>query len=431
MDICIKPRKLGGSICAITSKSDAHRIILCSALCRENVKIYINSISEDIYATIDCINALGCKTEIFDDHIIVHPVNIGSKNDIYTLNCRESGSTLRFMLSIVAALGLNCVFEGNGRLPQRPLSPLYELLTDNGVTYTRFGSILPLQSTGKLKPGTFTFSGNVSSQFTTGLLMALPLLTGDSKIILTPPVESRPYIDMTLNTLRLFGISITETNENNNSVFYIKGNQVYISPKEIQTEGDWSNIAFWFIAGALSNRISIKGLNPYSAQGDKYIAEYVKNTGRHIYQDNGIYTIENTKSINNAIDTDASSIPDLVPIIAVNASVANGTTHIYNAGRLRIKESDRLYAVSENLKKLGADVKELSDGLVITGKDSLNGGTTDSYNDHRIAMAMAVASTVCKDNVVIKNAEAVNKSYPTFFDDFKKLGGETNVIGLR
>lgn len=429
MDLRIKPGKLSGEIDAISSKSDAHRILICSFLSKNETHLRVNIMSEDIMATIGCIKEAGCPVEYRNNIITIKPKTIDINKE-YVFDCNESGSTLRFLIPIAAALGMKATFVGKGRLPKRPLSPLLEELEAHGVSLKKTGSdYLPLALEGKLSPGTFKIAGNVSSQFVTGLLFALPLLQEESKLIITPPVESRPYIDMTLHTLKKYGIKVQETRENDNICFYVNGGQKYTSLRHIEAEGDWSNAAFWFVAGALSeDGLVINGLDEDSLQGDKYIVEHVKNIGADVARVDGFYMVKRNSLA--ARDVDASKIPDLVPIIATLAAVSKGTTRIYNAYRLRIKESDRLKTVAANLSNLGADITELEDGLVINGKDILEGGITDSYNDHRIAMSMAIAACMCKNDVIIKNAEAVNKSYPTFFEDFKKARGVYDVIQL-
>ncbi len=430
MDVRIKPGKLCGEIEAISSKSDAHRILIGSFLSKNETNLHVNILSEDIKATIDCIREAGCTVDYANNMLKIKPVPIDVDKEYY-FDCNESGSTLRFFIPIAAALGINATFTGKGRLPERPLSPLLEELEAHGVRIKRpDDASLPLVLEGKLAPGIFKIAGNISSQFVTGLLFALPLLEEESKLIITPPVESRPYIDMTLNTLRKYGIKVQETRENENTCFYVASGQKYTSPKHIEAEGDWSNAAFWFVAGAMSEEgMVIKGVNERSLQGDKYIVEHLIRVGAKVEKIDDGYKV--TKNILLARDVDAAKIPDLIPIIATLASVSKGTTRIYNAYRLRIKESDRLRTVAQNLRNLGADITELEDGLVINGKEMLEGGITDSYNDHRIAMSMAIAAGMCKKDVVIKNAEAVNKSYPTFFDDFKRGKGVFDVIELR
>jgi 3-phosphoshikimate 1-carboxyvinyltransferase len=281
---------------------------------------------------------------------------------------------------------------------------------------------------GRLQAGDFYIPGNISSQYITGLLFALPLLDGDSSIRVTSPLESSKYVDMTLDVLEQFGIIINAEHKDSYPVYRINGNQKYRAPETACAEGDWSNIAFWIIAGILTKEGSItcENIAEQSLQGDKAVVDLATQMGGTIDAYSGSITVKRNKL--NCIDIDASEIPDLVPIMAVAASTAQGATRIYNAGRLRIKESDRLATVCDCLTKLGANITEEPDGLTIHGVPELTGGTVSGYNDHRIVMAMTIASLVCKEPVIIDGAEAINKSYPTFFDDFKSLGGEFCVI---
>jgi 3-phosphoshikimate 1-carboxyvinyltransferase len=325
-----------------------------------------------------------------------------------SLKVGESGSTLRFLLPIVGALGCGAEFHLEGRLPERPLSPLYEELVKHGCTLTPQGSN-PLKIKGRLRAGHYIIDAGVSSQFISGLLFALPLLKSDtpSTIRLWGNIESASYIDLTVDMLHKFGIRA----DFDGSCFVVPANQTYTAPEsEVVVEGDWSNAAFWLAAG-----VEVTGLTPDSRQGDRAIVEI----------------LEQLDSDDNVCEVDAGDIPDLVPIIAVKAAVAKGkSTTIFNAERLRIKESDRLAAITEVLTALGADIRESEegDGLEIRGLESLKGGVTvSSHNDHRIAMSAAIAATVCEAPVTIEGAESVEKSYPAFWEDFRSLGGKIEV----
>ena len=323
----------------------------------------------------------------------------------------------------MGALGHRASFYGEGRLPERPLSPLYEELTAHGCVLSPKGS-RPLVISGKLKAGTYTMPGNVSSQYISGLLFALPLLTGDSKILLEGKLESRGYVDMTLQVIRKFGIQIEESDTG----FTVPGGQTYQAPQSYVVEGDWSNSCFFLVAGALAEGgICVKGLSQQSLQGDKKILDLLKNFGAEVWQGENEVIVKPGKL--RGITIDASQIPDMVPILAVLACAAEGRTVIENAGRLRIKESDRLATVSQVLNGLGAKVKELPEGLIIEGLagEQMSGGTADGANDHRIVMMAAISSLLCKEPVIITGAEAVSKSYPDFFWDLKKLELDGNV----
>lgn len=421
MDIKITPADLCGSLRAVTSKSDAHRCLICAALCDEPTDVVIHDLNRDIEATIGCLCALGAKIEQTSAEVWqVQPISKKIKKA--RLNCQESGSTLRFMVPVAAALCHTAQFEGAGRLPQRPLSPLREEMEAHGCTF--IGAQLPLTVSGRLSAGRFTLPGNVSSQYITGLLLALPLLEGDSDIILTSPLESAGYVLMTLRTLAHFKIEV-ETLPNGGG-YHIKGGQQYHSPKSITAEGDWSNAAFWLAAGAIKAPVTVTSLNPSSAQGDSEIVSLLKRFGARTDKKDDLVTVSPLSL--SGITIDAAAIPDLVPILSVVACAAVGITKITNAARLRIKESDRLQTVAESLNALGGKVTQLPDGLIIEGSGSLKGGEVNSFNDHRIAMAMSIAAGICRDAVIIRDAMAVEKSYPQFYEDFKQLGGKADVI---
>ena len=423
MDMKIYAAELSGTLRAVTSKSDAHRCLICAALCDEPTDIAISELNRDIEATFDCLSALGASiTQISKEIWRVGPAAKDLK--LALLNCQESGSTLRFLLPVAAALCQSAEFKGTGRLPQRPISPLREALKANGVRFT--GVHLPLTIHGRMTPGRFTLPGDISSQYITGLLMALPLLDGDSEIILTTPLESAGYVNMTLRTLALYNITVTTLPDG--AGYQINGRQKYRSPKFIKPEGDWSNAAFWMAAGAIKAPITVEGLDPQSAQGDREIVALLEQFGAKTQQEDGRISVSPAPL--KGVTIDAAAIPDLVPILAVVACAANGTTRITNASRLRIKESDRLKTVAESLNALGGKVTELSDGLIIEGTGHLCGGEISSHNDHRIAMAMSIAAVLCRNPVIIRDAMAVEKSYPKFYEDYKCLGGNADVIEL-
>ena len=419
MEMRCTPAILSGKIKAISSKSHAHRVLICSALASEPTKIICNVLSKDITATVECLKMLGAEIKIEENTLFVNPQKFSEKAEI---DCGESGSTLRFLLPVVSALGIDTTINAHGRLPERPLSPLKEELEKKGVVFETDNKY-PLHITGNLQSGEYELAGNVSSQFVSGLLFALPLLDGDSKISLIPPVESKSYIDMTVATLRDFGILIEETE----NTYIIKGNQKYISPKEITIEGDWSNSAFFLCAGALSkDGVTVSGLNINSTQGDKKILDILKRMGASVEVNDEI-TVKKSKLMGTMVN--GGDIPDLVPIVSVMGAMCDkGVTHIVNASRLRLKESDRIATTEALLTKAGAAVSETDDGLVIWGENDLIGGRVEGANDHRIVMSAAILSCLCALPVDIVGAEAVNKSYPHFFEDFNSLGGKANVI---
>ena len=343
MDIKIIPKNLKGRLNATPSKSHAHRVLIANALAEGNANIIMDSSSKDIETTRNCLARLSDPHPIFD--------------------CHESGSTLRFLLPVSMVLKNKATFVGEGRLPQRPISPLKEEMIAHGCRFSRQGANEICTVSGSLEGGTFLIPGNVSSQYITGLLFALPLLDEGGTIELTSPLESKGYVDLTIKVLKDYGIKINET-ENG---YEVPGEQIYRAPEKISIEGDWSNMAFWMAADKIGSEIEISGLDESSVQGDKAIRNILENL-----------------TDNNVID--AGPIPDLVPILAVTASVSQGTTLITNAAKLRLKESDRLRTTYDGLSALGANIIELPAGLQITGQDKLKGGECNGSGDHRIVM---------------------------------------------
>ncbi len=413
MDKTFNKPKIKSEISAISSKSEAHRALICSALADAPTFIECNDTNADIDATADCLRALGANINREINGFSVSPIKQINKNAL--LNCRESGSTLRFLLPLSAALGANCSFIMQGRLPQRPLSPLYELLEQNGARLSPQGSN-PLSVSGKLTSGSYKIAANVSSQYISGLLFALSVSGGESTLSLDGDIESTPYIEMTLDTLKEFGSDISY--DPNAVAFAIRGVNRLTSPKHIKVGGDWSNAAFFLCAGALGERpVTVSGLDEGSRQGDRAVLEILSRMGAKITREGHGITV--SPSPLKSFDINAANIPDLVPILATAATVSQGRTTIYNASRLRLKESDRIASVCEFLSAIGADISPTNDGMVIVGKPRLCGGKVDSANDHRIAMSAAIASLVCQDSVTISRFEAINKSYPTFADNFE------------
>lgn len=494
MNIKITPQQLNGTIEAIPSKSHAHRLLIAQKLAAlqgsgQEDPLAIPTFSEDIDATKGCLAQLDEELPRFD--------------------CRESGSTIRFMIPVAMALKDEAVFAGSGKLPQRPLSPLMEEMERHGCSFEMLaaakgaaGALNCVKASergvtseicrirGRLQPGKYELAGNISSQFITGLLFALPLLNGDSSLQLTTKLESAGYVDLTLQVLREFGIEIrevwekitdedanagkkvviseraaeqadslsltanseadlegiSEANLESNSENYliryeISGNQIYREPEGLKVEGDWSNAAFWLVAGALGGNITCTGLNPDSTQRDKEIVTVLEKMGAKIERENTAYHIAGNDAPLHGETVSAAQFPDLVPVMAVAMTGASGTSSITNAERLRIKESDRLATVCDFLTILGTDIRQTEDGLIIHENNTdpsgtaahcpappLSGGTVSSHNDHRIAMAAAVASCRADGPIVITGAEAVKKSYPDFFTDFVKLGGKIEIL---
>jgi 3-phosphoshikimate 1-carboxyvinyltransferase len=395
-----------------SSKSDLHRKLICAALSRTHGEIeYHGELGEDILATIDCLGQLGSRIELGASRLVVDPGEIVSAP---RLNCRESGSTLRFLLPVAAALCDEFTISGCGRLPQRPIGTVIELLRKNGCSVV--GEALPLSVRGRLRGGSFSLPGDVSSQYLSGLLFSLPLL-GGGEIRLTTALKSAAYIDITLRNLSAYGINYTVAP---NRYILPPGREYSAPTTQLSAEGDWSNAAFFLCAGAKPGAgLIVKGLQPDSPQGDKALPDILRSMGANIVFTEGEIAVSGGEL--RAIDLDASEIPDLVPPLAVLMSVARGESRIYGAARLRHKESDRLSSVCAMLSALGGDVRETEDGLIIKGKPALSGGEADSANDHRIAMAASLAAQWCKNSVTIFNADAVRKSYPNFYQDWRKL----------
>lgn len=416
-NIIIYPSTLKGEIKIPPSKSMSHRAIIAAGLTDGISNIFNVILSEDIEATIGALKNLGATLQLKDSTLkIMGSGKLQIINEGF--NCNESGSTLRFILPIVATTGSHAIFYGNGALKQRPLKPYYDIFDDQKIKYKNNDGKLPLILDGKLKPGGFKIKGNISSQFISGLLFALPLLDGDSKIIITTDLESMSYIALTIDVLKHYSIII----ENNAyKEFIIKGSQKY-QASDFTVEGDFSQAAFWIVAGILGADVTCTGLNMNSHQGDAAIIEIVRKLNGKVIINEEKVTAFPSKTKGTIID--AAQFPDLVPIITVLAALSDGTTKIINATRLRLKESDRLKAISTELNKIGADIVETTDGLEIHGKISFKGGIVNSWNDHRIAMSLAIASLKCEQPLIIQEAECVKKSYPDFWNDFIKLGGK-------
>ena len=403
MNITITPGRLAGSVTPPASKSQGHRLLLAAALAEGESVLAGLSMSKDIQATISCICALGAQVAQQADGL--HVVGCGGRFDRrhgLFFDCGESGSTLRFMIPISLAVAGGGSFTGQGRLMERPMQPYFDIFQEKDIYYARADGKAGLE--GELTPGDYRLPGDVSSQFVTGLLYALPLLAGDSRIVITTALESRAYVDMTLDALAQFGVTACWEGE---QTLLVPGNQNY-RPACLSVEGDWSQAAFWYAARGLGSHVTVAGLNKTSKQGDRVIAEQFEQL-----------------IAPGDVTLDVSQCPDLVPALAAMAAVRQGRTHITNAARLRMKESDRLAAVTQVLCNMGADVTEQPEGLCIVGKESLAGGVSvDSCNDHRIAMMAAVAATRCEQPVTVEGAQCVSKSYPSFWEDYEALGGK-------
>ncbi len=420
-NVKIEPNILSGMIAVPPSKSAAHRAVICAALASGISTLEPVELSNDICATINCVKELGAAVSVIEKRLTIDGKMMYS-NQNTVLDCGESGSTLRFLIPVAGAGNINAKFIGHGRLPERPIGIYLDCLPKAGVRCITSGG-LPLEIRGQLRPGRFEIPGNISSQFITGLLLALPTLSGDSEIVLTSALESKSYIDMTLDIMTRFGVAVVETETG----YKVYGSQSY-SPRDTTIEGDWSQAAFFLSAGALGGNVSVENLDINSCQGDRTIVDLLRRFGADVTISGRVATSKGRELYGT--DIDAGDIPDLVPILAVVASLSAGTTNITGAARLRIKESDRLHAITEGLNALGADVTELPDGLRIVGVPSLHGGTVNGYNDHRIVMALSVAAARATEPVIITDSESINKSYPGFFNDYNNLGGNANVIDM-
>ena len=413
MKVTLLPGGVNGTVKAIPSKSHLHRLLIFAALADKPTALHFeHSNAEDIKATADCLSALGAKIETLSEGFMVTPINQERLPNKAVLPCMESGSTLRFMLPVVCALGVSAEFVMAGRLPERPLAPLDAELTRGGIRLWRKENHI-LCCEGKLAAGDYTLPGNVSSQYISGMLMALPLLNENSTLTIEGTIESADYIAMTTQAAAVFGFE---------EGYDIRGGVGFKSPGKVSAEGDWSNAAFWLCAGAMPDgNIEISGLDKESTQGDKEIFNILKSMGGCLESANQLLRVQGiTKT--HGTEIDARAIPDLVPVLCAVAAVSIGETVIKNAERLRLKESDRLAATAQTLNALGAKITEEKDGLRIQGVERLLGGTVDSWGDHRIAMMAAIASLACEREVIITGAQAVRKSYPGFWETFAALG---------
>ena len=412
MTVTVSGRTLSGNTAIIASKSVVHRLLICAALCDTPTVIEGVTYSEDIEATIRCLQAGLADVICEEDRVTVAPRKEPATDAL--LDCGESGSTLRFLLPIMAARG-GARFTGKGRLSQRPLTPIYPVLGEHGCSLSEEGTF-PLSVSGRLQGRDFEISGRLSSQFVSGLLMAAPLMGDTCRIRVTGEMTSYPYIALTIEALSHFGVTVIR----DENVFTVSGR--YTSPNTLSAEGDWSNAAFWLVGAALSGskNFGLSGLSEASRQGDQAIVALLRQAGFSVDNGEGIWRVSGSGA-RQALRVNAEAIPDLVPIVAVLATVLPGQTVIYNAERLIHKESNRLQTVCDLITALGGECVITAEGLLING-GTLQGGTVQGGNDHRIVMSAAIAALICKQPITIVGAEAVNKSYPTFFDEIEKRG---------
>ncbi|MFR6142937.1 MAG: 3-phosphoshikimate 1-carboxyvinyltransferase [Finegoldia sp.] len=423
MNVKIKPNEIKGKMKSIPSKSLLHRAIILSGIAkdREIILEQVNTISEDIEATLTCIEKLGAKTKVEGDSIRITSLGNIKKSKV-ELHCKESGTTLRLLLPLVSTFSKEATVDCSEGLRKRPIRELIETLEESGLYFKEKG--FPINISGNVTTDFFKISGDISSQYVSGLLLLSSLLDQRSSIYLTNKLESRAYVNITIRVLRDFGIIVNELEE---GVFEIYGGRDKIlPPKEYQIEGDWSNAAFFLVGGCLGDSIKMSGLNLESSQGDKKIVQILKKAGAILTCSDDF--ISSNRSHLNSFEVDFSETPDLFPILSVVAALSKGQSILKGGERLKLKESNRIESTFQMLKSLGADVKKREDGLIIQGKEILDGGIVNSFNDHRIVMSVTMASIRCKEPVSIVNAGAVKKSYPNFFEDFKKVGGIFDVI---
>ncbi len=407
-------RKMSGSVGIISSKSELHRLLICAALCDGRTELRATPVlSKDVTATISCLRALGAQIKIDGGTITVEkPLENRHICDGVTLDCMESGSTARFFLPYVSFFRENVTLTGRGKLPTRPMSDLCRCLEAHGARFS--DSFLPISiSKTASREGCFEISGNISSQYLTGLLFVLPFVRGGS-IRLTTPLESKGYVDITCDCMRLFGVDVTEKD----GVYTCSGS--YTAPtRPITVGGDWSNGAFFLCGGALSGECEVRGLVARSSQPDREIIDILSAVGAKTEISDGAARVTKDRII--PFDIDAVDIPDLVPVLAVLASGARGRSVIRNVSRLRIKESDRIEAVTSLVSSLGGSIFSDGENIYIDGCGSLRGGRVDGFSDHRIVMSAAIAACICDNDVVIDGYEAVTKSYPEFFSELDAL----------
>jgi len=423
VNITIERPPRGGEVKAIASKAHAHRMLICAALADRESFIKCIERCDDIDATVGCLESLGAKITHDGAGFHVRPVEYPISKDMILQTCGESGATLRFLLPVCGALGVPAKFIMQDSVRTRSTSPSLEQLSVNGCEIIMAND--SISCSGQLHSGDFNIPGNISSQFLSGLLFALPLCEGESIINVEGKIESMLYVTLTIDALKDYGIQVNMrgARASGGAVCFIQGGQKYISPGDVAVEGDWTNAAVWLSAGALGGSgVTCSGLNLGSSQGDMAILRQIEKFGAAVEYEGGSVTVKPSET--RGIQIDAGGTPDLIPMLALIASVSVGESFISIADKLQIKESDRLHAVTQTLNALGADITERKDGLRIVGKNRLRGGTVDSYGDYRIAMMATVASIVCENPVTIKGAEATDKSYPGFFEDLKKLGGE-------
>ncbi len=420
MKMMIRPGALSGTIRAISSKSHAHRLLVLAALCDAPVRVRMDAPGEDVAATLSCLTRLGAQVSKAHDGVTVHPIKTPAAHPL--LECGESGTTLRLLLPVAAALCPSVKFHGKGRLPERPIAELQEAIAAHGVAADR--PALPFTTKGQLKGGVFSLPGNISSQYVSGLLLALPLV-GGGEIRITGPLVSAGYVDMTIAAMAQFGVGVVRREDG----FLVPGGKRYRSPGTVQVEGDWSSAAFFLTAGALSGPVTVMGLSLGSLQRDKQIVELLLRFGADVtVLPDGVRVSAGEGG--RGAEIDLEDVPDLAPILAVAAAATGGGETVFRrVSRLRDKESDRVAAILHLMQGFGVRAFTGPDEIIIRGGGLETGGPVDGFSDHRIVMAAAILATAAQaGETLISGAQAVNKSYPGFFEDFVRLGGSAHVI---
>ena len=414
MNIVITRGIQGGKIAAIPAKAAAHRALIAAALSGGTVDVRIGEaeLSQDISATIRCLEQLGAKITAVGGGIFrVSPAPLPSHP---LLDCGESGSTLRFLLPVAAALGANAHLAGSGRLPERPIADLIRALEAHGITFS--ATKLPFEIGGKLTGGRFELPGNVSSQYVSGLLFAMFAAKLTGEIALTTRLESSRYVDMTAATLRKFGADIRRDGDT-----FIVGGRNAAAPATLAVEGDWSNAAAFLVAGALNgDGVTVTGLDADSLQPDRAVVDILRKFGAKVTVNGDEVTAAPGTPCPAVVDV--AETPDLLPVLAVLAAKSPGKSRFVNAARLRLKESDRLSSTARLLHAIGVEVAELPDALEVTGGEAVHGGAVDSCNDHRLVMAAAAVASLGATPLTVADAEAIRKSQPDFFAVCSDLG---------
>ena len=422
MRVKIYPSQIQGTLRIPSSKSMAHRALICAALAKGTSTLSGIDPSKDIEATIACMEALGAKITAGCDQIQVKGTHLKSHRHEIFCPCNESGSTMRFLIPVASLTQDPVTFSGQGRLLQRPMDLYARLFHDQGVSFVQDSTGIHIH--GALRPGDFTIEGNISSQFISGLLFALPLLDKESTLTILEPYESRSYVDLTLEMLQNFGIQIEEISP---TTYHIPKNQAY-QAQALPVEGDYSQAAFFVVLAALQEKLTLTNLKEDSRQGDKVILDHLENAGASLRIQNDTITIEHQDLRCQTIDL--ADCPDLGPILCVLASFCPGTTHFIHAGRLRIKESDRVQAMETELKKWGVDIQTTEDTITIRGQRKYDRPDVviDGHNDHRIVMAMTIFGLCAQTECIIEGAQAITKSYPAFFEDIQKIHGKVEIL---